>query len=93
MSQVFNGQTLLELQLDTKYTLAAATNIKVLYKKPNGTKGEWAATADGTVIKYQLQNNDVDVPGIWEVQAYFEVSGRKAYGTIRPIEFTTNLQQ
>lgn len=91
MNQVFNGQSLLELQLDTKYALSTATNPKVLYKKPDGTEGSWIGTIVGTIIKYQLGNNDIDMAGIWQFQAYFEISGRKAFGTIRPVEFTKNL--
>jgi len=92
MSQVFKGQSLLEIRLDTKYSLSGASNFKILYVKPDGTKGEWTGNVSGTEIVYQVAANDIDMPGNWQVQAYFEKDGRKAYGTIRTIQFTENLK-
>lgn len=92
MSQVFNEQSLLEIRLDTKYTLTGAINLKILYVKPDGTKGEWTGNATGTEIVYQVGANDIDVPGDWQVQAYFEKDGRKAFGTVRVIKFSDNLK-
>lgn len=91
MNQVFNGQSLLQIQLQTNYALGTASELKILFKKPDGTKGSWNADADGSILKYDMQVSDIDQAGIWELQAYFEVGGRKAYGTIRPQEFTLNL--
>lgn len=76
MSEVFTGQSLLAIRLDTKYSgLASADVTQILYTKPNGDKGRWDAVVSGTKIVYNVQAGDIDQAGDWKVEAYFEVSG------------------
>lgn len=81
------GQSNILLTLDTKIPLVGATATRILYTKPNGLKGFWPATVVGTTLEYQLLNNDVDQAGVWKIQAYVEISGRKAYGQITEVNF------
>lgn len=91
MSQYFKGQGNLTISLDTGLTLTAASNLKILYIKPDGTNGEWAATASGTKVEKNLSNTDIDQAGTWQLQSYIEISGEKGYGTIESIEFKNTL--
>jgi len=92
MAQVFNGQSVLSIQLDTKYSgLADATGTRILYQKPSGKKGYFNATVDGTKLVYNVQPDDIDESGTWQFQSYFEIGPNKAFGTIRTQAFNDNL--
>ena len=83
MNQVFNGQSLLQLKIDTGIILTGATELKILYKKPNGTTGEWiVTTTEGTKLVYNIGDTDIDAAGTWELQAYVLTGGKKGYGEI-----------
>lgn len=77
---MFSGQGLLSLSLDTDYNIAAAEVTRILYKKPDETTGYWSASVSGDTLTYNIQNADLDVEGLWEVQAYVEISGEKGFG-------------
>ena len=87
MSQVFVGDIGTEIVLDCGAVVSSATARKIYALKPNGTKVTWTATADGTTaIKYVTQINDLDIPGVWQLQAYVEVSGWKGSGEVAELE-------
>lgn len=93
MSQVFNGQSLLQIKVNTGLNLASATVVKILYKRPDGVSGEFVATgATGTELYYNVQATDVVVYGVWEMQSYVEIGGKKGYGEIFTIAFDKNLK-
>ena len=91
MSQLFTNTGLLTISLDTGQSLSSATVTKILYKKPNGVKGEWTATVSGTSVQYDVTNTDIDVPGTWQFQAYVEFSGEIGRGEIVTQTFQTHL--
>lgn len=81
------------LALDTKISLAGATETKILYQKPiSGTRGEWTATVNGTELTYAVQAGNIDESGNWKVQSYAVIGGRKAYGDIRTVYFEQNIK-
>jgi hypothetical protein len=92
MNQLFRGQTYVELVLDTGNDLTGTTNHKILAKKQDGSKVEWSATPVGTTIKYEVQPTDLDQVGKLEIQAYYEVSGRKAFGKVVVVQILDNLK-
>lgn len=85
----FKGQTI-TLSLDTDVDITGYTG-KILYKKPNGVSGEWAGSVSGDTVSYSILDDDIDVAGVWEVQAYAESGANKKYGDINVIEFRTSL--
>jgi hypothetical protein len=87
------GDSYSSFSLDTGISLTGASVTKILYKKPSGLKGSWNATATGTVLSYQLQNGDIDEAGLWSIQAYVEIGGKKAYGKESTIYFEKSLNQ
>lgn len=82
---LFKGQTL-TLSLDTDIDLSGYTG-KILYRKPNKVEGEWDAVVDGDTVSYDIDEDDIDVPGVWRVQAYAELAESKKYGDFQVIEF------
>jgi hypothetical protein len=94
MSNVFKNQGLLTVKLDCGMDYSQATEKKILFKKPDGTKGEWAAEADtGTVIKYIAADNSViNQVGTWYLQAYLLISGKAGYGDIVEMVITDNIK-
>jgi hypothetical protein len=87
------GDSYTQISLDTGISLTGASVTRILYKKPNGIKGFWTATVLGTSLQYQLQNDNIDQDGIWSVQAYVEIGGKKAYGQVSEINFQKSLNQ
>jgi hypothetical protein len=82
MSILYTGSGLLTLTLDTGRDLTGASNPKILYQKPDGTKGEWTATISGQSLTYAVINTDIDQAGVWKLQTYIEVAAKKGYGEI-----------
>jgi hypothetical protein len=82
MSKLFQYQSNAVISIDTQTALGGASVTRILYKKPNGLKGFWPATISGTVMSYSPADTDLDQAGEWELQAYAEIAGKKAYGAI-----------
>jgi hypothetical protein len=89
--ELFKGQDY-RLILATGISLTGATAIKILYKKPNGTKGEWSGTVDVQNIFYDITPANNDVEGVWTFQCYVEQSGKIYYGGEVTIEILNNLK-
>lgn len=79
---LYKGQSLLTITLDCGTSVASATTSRILYRKPSGTTGYWTATASGTELSYTLVDGDIDESGVWQIQAYAVIGGKKAYGEI-----------
>ena len=81
---IFVGQTLLSIILDTEIDLTGASTLEILFKRPDETKGKWAGTqSDVTKIKYQIADaSDLNQEGDWEFQAHAVLSGNDGYGDI-----------
>lgn len=77
---VFKDQSLLTIRLDTHQDLTGATELKILYVKPDGTKGSWTATADGQVVQYVVNVGDIDQSSYWTFQSYLKVGTKEATG-------------
>jgi hypothetical protein len=92
MSLLYKGQSLITITVETGFeNLASAEVKKILYQKPDGTKGYWVATASGTKLVYEVSANDIDSVGTWQLQAYIEVSGKKGFGQITTQNFSQPL--
>jgi hypothetical protein len=83
MKEVFKGQSLLTIQLDTGDTdLASAGTYRIYYIKPSKTKGFWPATISGTKLVRQVANGDINESGMWKFQAYYIKGSRVALGQV-----------
>lgn len=89
---IFKNQGLLTIELDTLYDLTSATSTKILYQKPDGTKGEWeAAVSDTTKVSVSLDDDSLDQAGTWIFQAYAVEDSRTAYGQKAYVTVEPNL--
>jgi hypothetical protein len=86
---VFKGQTITP-SLDTDVDLTGYNGF-ILYEKPNTVKGQWAGTISGDTVSYDITDTDIDVAGVWKVQAYATDGTEHKYGKIVVIEFRTHL--
>jgi hypothetical protein len=83
-SGFFVGQIGAKIILETgddALTLAAATALKINYRRPSGTTGSWTATLEGTALAYTTTAiADLSEAGAYRLQAYGEGPGWKAPG-------------
>lgn len=86
---LFKGQTI-TLSLDTDVDLTGYTGV-ILYKKPNDVSGEWEGTISGDTVSYDITTSDIDVAGVWEVQAKATLDDDVKFGKIQVIEFRSHL--
>jgi hypothetical protein len=71
---IFKGQDL-KVEIDTGIDLTGGTAV-IRYRKPNGTKGEWSAQIDDTIVYYNATPEDLDDVGLWKLQAIVDVSDK-----------------
>jgi len=74
--ETFVGDTI-RIILQTGIDLTGYTTLWIKYKKPDLSTGHWVATKDGTEdtwMYYDTLETDLDMPGIWTIQAYAESS-------------------
>ena len=86
---LFKGQTI-TLSLDTDVDITGYDGV-ILYKKPNDVTGEWEGTISGDTISYDITASDIDVAGVWEVQAKATDGSDVKFGKIQVIEFRNHL--
>lgn len=83
MEIVFVGDVGTEIVVDCGTDVSSATVRSIVIRKPNGAMEVWPAVADGTTaIKHVTVDGDLDVPGVWKLQAAIEMPGWKGSGTI-----------
>ena len=84
MGKIYVGQDNLSIELDTGVTLTGALNLKIKYRKPDSTTGEWTGTLEGTTIikkSFIDGSGGLDQSGIWRFWAWAEMSdGREIPG-------------
>jgi hypothetical protein len=93
MSNVYKGQSLLTIKLETGLDISSASVKKINYKKPNGTIGSWVATVDGTTkLSYNVNQGDINQSGKWKMQAFVTIGGKDGYGDSVEVDFKKQFQ-
>lgn len=70
MSKLYVGDAGTEIILDCGTDVSSATQRKIAVRKPNGVRLEWPAELHGNShIKYVTQAGDIDMSGVWKLQA------------------------
>ena len=83
MAKVYVGDTNTKIRLNAGIDISAASVLKIHYKKPDETTGEWTAVLEGTNYAYYLTLADtLDMNGTWSVQLYIEVGDWKGHGEL-----------
>jgi hypothetical protein len=82
MSKTYVGDTGTVLTLDCGTSVSTATVRRILYTKPSGVTGAWTAAASGTdsIAYTTTAASDLDVAGIWLLQAEVTTAGGKWLG-------------
>lgn len=89
-NKIYLGDTGTEIILDTGEDLTSATVMKILYKNKT-TSGEWIATVvETTKLRYVTQTDDLDVSGVWKVQAYVEMPSWSGKGNTASFNVLTS---
>jgi len=86
---VFKGQTI-TLALDTDVDLTGFDGF-IKYEKPNGVTGQWEGTVTGDTVSYEIQEEDIDVAGVWKVQAKATDATDTKFGKVQVVEFRSHL--
>jgi len=82
-ARVHVGDTKTEIILDCGTDVSSLTSAKILYQKPNGVTGSWTATKKTgapTKIHYITGASDLDVAGVWILQAYVVMPAWSGHG-------------
>ena len=86
---VFKGQTI-TLSLDTDIDITGFDGY-ILYEKPNTVQGQWSGTVSSDTVSYDITETDIDVAGVWKVQAYATDGTEHRYGKMQVVEFREHL--
>lgn len=91
---IFKNQSLVSIQLDSLTDLTTASSLKILYRKPDYTVGEWTGTLSGTtVVKYDVPDNTVlDQAGTWYIQIKTTIAGKDLFGNLVKMIVSNNLE-
>jgi len=84
MGKIYVDQSSLRVTLDTGVNCSTALDMKIKYRDPDGTEGEWDASLHPTnnnYIFYDLQSDELFMEGVWTFWAYVVFAdGRDAPG-------------
>ena len=75
---------LITLSIETGIDLTGY-DLYIKYKKPNGSKGRWAATqcpTDDSVALYSTSESDLDQDGVWKLQVFADAIAFRGHGKI-----------
>ena len=95
MPNLFVGSIGEQIILNVGLDISTATNQEIRYKRPNGTVGRWDAELyDGQSIVYVTKTeDDLNLPGTWELQSYVELPDWSGYGDIASVVVYDKLQE
>ena len=77
---IYQGQSDVVITLDTGLDMTGATVHKILYHKPDGSKGQFATTVSTTNLIYTASAGDFAMAGTWLLQAFSTIAGLDNYG-------------
>lgn len=81
VTQVFMFDDI-RISINLKQDLSSATGTKILYKKPDGTVGEWTGTVSGETLYFDCVLGEIDQPGHWQFEGRAVISGKQSSGIL-----------
>ena len=70
---IYKNDSNVQIILSVGVDIAAATVMRIKYRRPDGYSSYWTATASGTTaITYTTDADDLAQAGEWQLQAYVE---------------------
>lgn len=92
MTKVYVGDVGTEITLDCGTDVSAATQKKIVVRKPSGARLEWTASLQGSnYIKYVTQAGDIDMSGVWKLQAAIDLPEWSGTGEVALLVINTPL--
>ena len=85
MGNIFKCDIGTKIIVAVGFNISSASVVKIYYRKPNGATGSWDATKEGDNVSISFTtttSGELDVAGVWTLQAYVEISSWKGYGNI-----------
>jgi hypothetical protein len=79
------------LTVDAEIDISTASVVKILYQKPDGSKGEFSATASGQNAVYVFSSAELDMVGSWLFQVKYTIGAKIGYSRIYYDVVTPNL--
>jgi hypothetical protein len=80
MGKIYVGDIGTEITIDLGEDISAATVMRIDVIKGDKTTAQWAAAASGsTAIQYLTVADDLNVPGVYLLNAYIELPGWKGH--------------
>ena len=82
-----------KIRYNAQESLADQDVLKLKYRKPDKTTGEWPAVVySDTYAEYTtLLATDLDVAGLWFLQIYIETPGWKGHSEIKKFDVEANI--
>lgn len=71
-----------EICIDLEEDVTTAMERRILYRKPDGTTGEWEAQQDPNdtdIVYHVIEDGDIDMSGEWRLQAHLEFANGAWY--------------
>jgi len=79
--KVYVGDVGTRIALDAGEDITTQTVLKIKYRKPDGTTGEWSASVEANnYAVYYTQDGDLDTAGLWKFQIYIELPTWEGHG-------------
>ncbi len=78
---VYEGQDVLQVDMETNYDLTEASAVSILYTTPSLISGEWAGIKEGSIIRYTMPSSFYE-SGEWKFQAKIEIAAGTLLGRI-----------
>jgi len=86
---IYVNDTGVTISLETKFDIQTMTKFEMHVKKPDGRLRKWTASLSGTTaMVYTLITGDINIPGVYTLQAYVEGPGVRLHGL--PVSFTAS---
>jgi hypothetical protein len=76
LKETYVGDTV-KIVLKTGIDLTGYSYLFIRFKRPDGTTGEWVSEVgdDDTWMEYTTDESDLDISGVWTLQARAESTG------------------
>ena len=82
-----------KIRFNVQEDISGASVLKLKYRKPNGTVGEWDANVyNSTYAEYMtVSATELDIGGAWSIQVNVEMPGWKGHSEIKEFLVAPNI--
>ena len=81
--KIYVSQDCLNITINGGKDLSVATNVKMMYRKKDGTVGSWSnvSVVEETKIRYSVENRTIlDQNGLWTFWGEADIAGKHIIG-------------